>query len=319
MKRLLTAVVLLAALLSAAPALAATEIDRIIAVVGERVITLSELQQEMAPALNELTQRLTGDELATAEDRLKRNTLNSLIDKHLQLEEAKLENIEADDSEVNSAIDDVMKKNHLDEAGLEQALEKEGFTLTDYKQSLKDQLTIIKLVTRAVKSRVTVKDDEVKEYYEKNKAKYSSSGSVRIADILFPAKDGDMDKAKEAADAARKEIMAGTPFEEMAAKCTGDPNASKTCVLGSFEKGELSPEIEDAAFKLSAGEVSEPIKIENGYRLIKVMEKTDDKQKTLEEARPEIVQELTQKQGEQLFAEWVQELRNKTYVEIRAF
>lgn len=319
MKRLLSAVVMLAALFTAAPAPAVTEIDRIIAVVGQQVITLSELQQEMAPALNELTQRLTGDELATAEDRLKRSTLNSLIDKHLQLEEAKLENIEADDSEVNSAIDDIKKKNNLDDAGLEQALEKEGYSLPDYKQSLKDQLTIIKLVNRAVKSRIAIKDDEVKEYYAKNKSKFSSPGSIRIADILFPAKDGDMDKAKEAAEAARKEIMAGTPFEEMAAKCTGDPNAAKTCVLGTFEKGELSKEIEGAAFKLSAGEVSEPIKIENGYRLIKVMEKTDDKQMTLDEARPQIVQELTEKQGEQLFAEWVQDLRNRTYVEIRAF
>ena len=319
MKRFLSAAVISIALLSAAPAPAATEIDRIIAVVGPQVVTLSELQQEMAPAMKELSERYTGDEFASAVDRLKKSTLNALVDKHLQLQEAKLEGLEADDSEVDAAIDDIMRKNKLDKAGLTDALEKEGFSMPDYKASLKDQLTIIKLVNRAVKSRITIKEDEVKDYYEKNKAKFTPPEAVRIADILFPAKDGDMGKAKEAAEAARKEILAGTPFEEMAAKCTGDPNASKTCVLGTFEKGELSKEIEDTAFKLQAGEVSEPIKIENGYRLIKVMEKTASRQKTLEEARPEIVQELTSKQGEQLFAVWLQELRNKTYVEIREF
>jgi parvulin-like peptidyl-prolyl isomerase len=126
-----------------------------------------------------------------------------------------------------------------------------------------------------------------------------------------------MTKALKAANDSLVQIKAGTPFEEMAAKCTGDPDMAKKCVLGTFGKGELSPVIEQAAFKMQTGEVSEPISVDNGYQLIKVMVHAQAQAQTIEEARPQIVEELTAKQGQDIFAKWVQELRKRTYVEIR--
>ncbi len=69
---------------------------------------------------------------------------------------------------------------------------------------------------------------------------------------------------------------------------------------------------------MKQGEVSQPIKSDDkGYQLIKVMEKTEASSKTLDDARPEIVEELSAQQGEKLFAKWIGELREKAYVDVR--
>jgi parvulin-like peptidyl-prolyl isomerase len=297
----------------------ATEIDRVVAVVGSNAVTLSELQGEMAPALNELNQKYAGDELARATDKLKRAMLNNLVDKYLQLQEAKVQGVEVSKEEVDGAISDIMKKNHMESDAFAAALAGEGFTLDDYKKTLTDQLVIIRLVNHTVKSKISVKESDIADYYSSNKERFAQPESVRVANISFPAPEGDMDKALKNAQDARASIVAGAPFEEMAAKCTGDPNAAKTCVLGSFTRGELSSDIEERAFKMSAGEVSEPLKTDKGYQLIKVMEKTQAGIKPLSEVRQQVLDELSTKQGEVLFAKWVQELRKHTYVEIREF
>ncbi|MHB8173954.1 MAG: peptidylprolyl isomerase [Nitrospirota bacterium] len=295
----------------------ATEIDRVVAVVGQDVITLSELQMEMAPKLGELNQRYQGEELDVAKEKLKKATINGLIDKYLELQEAKVEGVEVTEEEVSSAIDDIMKKNHMDKAAFEAALEGEGYDTDDYRKNLKDQLTIMRLIARDVKSRITIKDADIVKYYNENKSKFIQPASVKVAQIMFPAKDGDMDAALKAANTARAQIMKGTSFEEMAEKCTGDKDAAKTCVLGTFGKGQLAPDIETAAFGMKQGDVSQPIKSDKGYQLIKVMEKADGSAKSLDEARAEIVDKLSSKLGEKLYSKWIQDLRNKTYVEVR--
>lgn len=294
-----------------------TEIDRVVAVVGQDVITLSEIQMQMARKMDELNQRYEGEKLDVAKEKLLKATINSLIDKYLELQEAKAEGVEVSKKEVDSAIDDIMKKNHMDKAAFEAALEQEGYDTADYKKTLRDQLTIMRLVARDVKSKITVKDADIVKYYNEHKSKFVHPASVEVAHIMFPAKDGDMDAAKKAAEAARAEIIKGTSFEDMAAKCSGDKDAAKTCVLGTFGKGELAPDVEAAAFGMKAGEVSRPIKSDNGYQLIKVMKKTDAGAESLEDARPEIVDKLSSKAGDKLYSKWIQGLRNKTYVEVR--
>jgi len=317
MKKFLVLAVLSVLLLPATPALCGTMIDRIIAVVGQDTIKLSELQSEMAPALADLEQRMRGDELAHATDRLKRSTLNNLIDKYLQLQEARIQGIDVTDEEVTSAIDDIMQKNKMDKATFVSALENEGYAMEDYRKSIGDQLRMLRLVSRAVKSKISVSEDEVKDYYAKNSAKFAEPETIKVANIMFPVKEGGMEAALKKAQDARSEIMSGKPFEEAAAECTGDPNTAKTCVLGTFGRGEMSKDIEEKAFSMNAGDISEPVQSEFGYQLIKVMEKKGSDTKTLQDVRGQVVEELSAQKGQAIFAKWVQELRKHTYVEIR--
>jgi peptidyl-prolyl cis-trans isomerase SurA len=318
MRKITIAAVVAAAVLAANAAFADPAlIDRVVAVVGDDVVTLSELQTEMAAPLADINSRYRGDDLARAADTLKRNTLNSLVDKKVQLQEARLNGITVDKADLDAAINDIMKRNNMDEEQLKAALMGEGYTLPDYRKMLEDQLMIIRLVSAAVRSKVLVEDAEVDAYYDAHKDEYTRKESVRVANIFFPAKDGDMAGALEAANAAKAQITAGTPFEEMAVKCTGDEGAAKSCVLGTFGQGELSPAINDLAFRMKAGEVSEPVELKGGYQLVKVMERADESVQPLDEVRGKIADEISATKSETLYAKWIQDLRKRTYVEIR--
>jgi len=308
---------LAAALFISSTAHAATLIDRIVAVVGSDVVTQGELDIEMAPRVEELSKRLRGDDLANAKHMLREQTLNLLIDKKLQLQEAKVEGIKVGEDELDAAIKDIKERNKMDDAQLEAALANEGYTLESYRESLREQLTIIRLVGSAVRSKIVLEDSEVRKYYDEHQDEFTQQNSVRVANIFFPAKDGDMESALADAKAAKAELDAGASFEEMAVKCTGDPGAAKSCVLGTFGEGELSKDVERIAFSMKAGEVSEPIESPGGYQLIKVMEKTEKELKPFDEVKGKIVEELSVAKGEELFAKWIQELRNRSYVEIR--
>ncbi len=320
LKTLTAAAALVAAMLiccTSTEARAVTLIDRVVAVVGGDVVTQSELDVEMAPRLAEMGKRLRGDELATAEDALRRSTLDMLIDKKLQLQEARFLGISVTDEELDNAIKDIKERNNMDDAQLEAALMNEGYTMADYRQSLKEQLMIIRVVSTEVRSKVMIEEKDIEDYYSRHADEFTVQESVRVANIFFPAKSGDMEAALEDAKKARAEIAAGTTFEEMAVKCTGDENAAKSCVLGTFGHGQLAKVVEDAAFGLEQGQVSEPIELSGGYQIIKVMERTYKSVKPLDEVRGIIVEELSVNKGEELFAKWIQDLRNRTYVEIR--
>jgi len=296
---------------------AGTVIDRVVAIVGDDIITLSELQSEMAPSVAAIKKKFAGDDLAREMSHLKRDTLNQLIDRTLQIAEAKRLGITVAKEDLDAAIDDIMTRNKMTEEQFKQALAAEGYTYKEYRSNLEAQLLVIKLINREVRSKVIVEESEAKEYYEEHKDRFTTSASVTVANIFFPAEDGDMEAAEKNAQDARRKMTEGTPFEQMAVQCTGDPKAGEKCVLGSFKKGELSGKIQEIAFSLKEGEVSEPIKMDKGYQLIKIMQKTEAGTKPYKDVESDIFNELSSRKAEAMFTTWLDGLRANAYIEVR--
>jgi peptidyl-prolyl cis-trans isomerase SurA len=318
-RKLLTVVLAAGLMLAASCAYAADAvvIDRVVAVVGDDIITLSELQSEMAPTLADVEKRFRGDDLVRETDRLKRDALNQLIDRSLQLLEAKRLGIMVPQEDVDAAIQDIMDRNKMSREDFDKALAGEGYSFDEYKGNLEAQLLVIRLINREVRSKVLIDEADAKAYYEDNPDEFKTAASITLANIFFPADKGGMEQARENAAEARKKIEAGTPFEEMAVVCTGDDEAAKTCVLGSFKKGELSGKVEEVAFSLDAGEVSEPVKTEGGYQLIKTMNKVEAGIAPYDDAKEFIYEKLNSIRGEAVYANWLRDLRSNTYIEVR--
>jgi len=296
---------------------AGTVIDRVVAIVGNDIITLSQLQSEMAPSMAAVKRKFAGDDLAREMSHLKRDTLNQLIDRTLQIAEAKKLGITVPKEDLDAALNDIMSRNKMTEADFKKALSAEGYTYSEYRANLEDQLLVIKLINLEVRSKVIVDESEAEEYYEEHKDKYTTPASVTIANIFFPADDGGMEAARKNAEDARRKMTEGTPFEQMAVQCTGDPKAGEKCVLGSFKKGELSGKIQDIAFSLKVGEVSQPIEMGNGYQLIKVMQKSEAGTTPYKDVESDIYNELSSRKAEAMFASWLDGLRANTYIEVR--
>lgn len=178
----------------------------------------------------------------------------------------------------------------------------------------KKQLEVLKrdiLIQAAVKKvldNVKISEKDLKDFYENNKEMFKTQESVSAKHILVE----DEEKAIE----VKNKIKDGLTFEEAAKEFSTCPSSDQGGELGSFTRGRMVPEFEDAAFNLEVGIVSEPVKTQFGYHLIKVDEKLPADIKEFNEVKNSIqVNLLSQKQNEE-YINFVNKLKENQNVEI---
>ncbi len=183
-----------------------------------------------------------------------------------------------------------MKLNETEEykAGLEQ-LEKDLLT----------QMTINKVL-----SEVTVTDEDAKKYYKENKTQFDQPATVSAKHILVDT--------EELCSEVKERIENGElSFEDAAKEYSTCPSNAQGGSLGVFGRGMMVPEFEDAAFELELEKISEPVKTQFGYHLIKVETKNEAKAASFDEVKNKIVQQLIQKNQEKKYMDVMKELENK--------
>jgi len=155
-----------------------------------------------------------------------------------------------------------------------------------------------------VRAGMTLEDAEIQSYYEQNKESYRSGESVRASHILIPvAPDADpqtVELARARAAALVDELRNGADFATLASQNSADPgSAAQGGDVGFFARGEMVPEFEEAAFGLAIGAISDPVRTQYGFHILKVSEKRDAGYRSLDEVRADVMNKLTeQKVGE---------------------
>jgi peptidyl-prolyl cis-trans isomerase SurA len=293
-------------------------IDRIVAVVNNEVITLSDLNKvtTLMFAGVDKKQAFTDEQRAEIEQK----ALEQLIEKKLIEQKAKESSIKVDDKEVSRAVEDVLKKNNISLEQLKEILKKDGTSIEEYRKMLRSEILQSKVIGREVRSKVTITDKDIQEYYEKNVKHQEKPGEkVRIQQIFFATPPDttpkQVEKLTSQMEEIRAKIMAGDDFGQMAAKHSQDPSAKEGGDLGVFGRGELLPVIENVAFSLQAGEVSQVTRTPAGLHLIKVIDKKGTEgEKGAQSSRDEIEENLYRREVDVLFLKWMEELKKKAYI-----
>ncbi len=177
------------------------------------------------------------------------------------------------------------------------------------------KLTYLVLAVDDLMDRVSVSDEEIRRYYEEHKDLYTVPEERRVAHILISVpEDGDDAEAKAKAEKIYQELKQGADFAELAKKYSDDPgSADQGGDLGYIEKGMLDPQFDEVAFALPEGEISEPVKTEFGYHIIKVLDVKPGQVKPLDEVRDEIARELKREKAEKLYLDELERLANQTF------
>lgn len=163
---------------------------------------------------------------------------------------------------------------------------------------------LAQIVMKKTLDEVTVLDEEVLKYYNENQEAFKEPANVTAKHILI-------DSEELAKEIKEKIVLNELTFEEAAAKYSSCPSKEQGGNLGSFSKGMMVPEFEEVAFVLPIGEVSEPVKTQFGYHLIKVDTKNEAKAASFDEVKNKIVQQLIQKNQEKKYMDVMKELENK--------
>lgn len=181
---------------------------------------------------------------------------------------------------------------------------------TEYKETVEKlaKEILIQMTINKILSDVTVTDEEVKKYYEENKEKFMEQATASAKHILVAT--------EEEANEVYAEIKDGKiTFEEAAKKYSTCPSKEQGGDLGTFGRGMMVPEFEDATFAAEIGEITKPVKTQFGYHLILVEQKNDAKEKQLEEVKEVVTNQLVQEAQQKKYFDIVTELEAKYGVE----
>jgi len=217
---------------------------------------------------------------------LKLNVLDELINNEILLERAKKLNLEASDGEVEDKFTEL--KSPYTEDEFQRQLKSGGVSVDDLKRDLRRQLSITKLMNREVVAKIAITDQDVADFYNSNKAQFNvAEPQYRIAQIVVtPKKEPQIrnrknDDATNEAEAQRKVKMlmdrlnSGADFAQLAMDYSEDMNSAATGGdLGYVPESALNqsdPALKKMVVGLKPGQVSPPIQLKEGYRILKLI------------------------------------------------
>jgi len=295
--------------------------DRIVAVVNDEIVTLSELNKAFEPYQEKFETSFKGADREKARAETKLIILNRMIDNLLMEQVSRKTGIEVRDEEVTDAIKDMQQRRKISPGEFQKALEREGITPDAYRRDIRDQIIRMKLIRRDIKSRVAVTDEEIGEYYSKHREDYEGKESVRIRQILLilprNADTAVKEKLQADAEAIHKRLMNGEPFEALSAKYSQGPEAASGGDVGYIDRGMIHSEVEDVAFSLPLNRISGVIESSVGFHIIQVIDRRGAGLMAIESAREEIREKIDRQKMEKKYGEWMEELRKKSHIEIK--
>jgi peptidyl-prolyl cis-trans isomerase SurA len=228
---------------------------------------------------------------------------------------------------------------------LEKEAEKQGVSWEDFKQTQRNQIITRKVIGEEVGGHLSINKDEAQKFYDEHKDEMQHAEFIRLSEILItpkttapaPAPNAEPnapaagqtqpeDAAKQAADASAlsaaetkakdllKQLKDGAAFDEVAKKNSDGPSAADGGALGTFERGKLAKELEDRTFAMKAGEITDVIRVKQGYAILKVEDHQMAGVPALKDALPRIQDALYYQKLQPALRAYLTKLREDAYV-----
>lgn len=296
-------------------------VEKIAAVVGDEIILGSEVEEKAAPLLAEVARESDVGQRAARASALRREVLERMIDDALILQEATELRLSVTSEQVDASIDEIKRQNNMDDDQLRQALAGQGMSMATYRQDLKRQLLRFRVINIAVGSKVTISDDDVKNYYERH-MKGDGALQVKASHIFIAIPDGaDAGVVAEKQALARKLLeraKAGEDFAALAKEFSDDAaTRGDGGDLGYFGKDMLPKPIEELVFSMKPGEIRGPLRADRGFHVILLVDRRQKPAKPLDEVKDDIRMQLRQREMDKQTKTYLAELRKKTLIDIR--
>lgn len=281
-------------------------VDRIVAVVNNEIITLSDLNKAILPYKSNIeASQNSSEKKQELIQSLEQDVLQQLIDRSLSSQEAVKYNIEVSEADVDSAMNNFMAANKMDLNGLEAALAADGLTLENYRTNMKGEILQSRLISRAVRSQVIITDSEIKTYYDSHGDAFTGVQKYHLRNILMENED-DL--------AAVEKKIGNVSFDQLARENSIASNASDGGDLGVFDINNFSEEIKMSLQALGKGDHTSVLYVGQGYQILFVEDILMEGNKTLDQARDQIENILYKEQAEKRFKEWIESLKENAHI-----
>jgi len=295
-------------------------VDRIVAIVNDDIVTLSELNEILDPYAEKI--RTYGYSPEKEKEMLfqaREEIVNQLIEKTLADQEIQKAEIVVNESEIDSAVERIKKKNYWTDEELRENLANDGLTLENYRQRMKKQIQRSRLLDYKVKSKIIITNEDIGKYYQDHPEKYSGTVKYHLRNIILqqPSISGGEEKDDEVLNRMKtiqERLKKGESFEMLARMYSESTLAQGGGDLGLFQLNDLSETIRNAVKDLKAGQFTDILQTDKGYQIFFIENIVTIPGKSLTQASPEIEEELYNEMLDNALKSWIDDLKKDSHI-----
>ena len=285
--------------------------------VNNEAITQREVDRFLAPIYEQYRALYYGDELVARIEEAKQKVMEQLIEDKLILSEARLRNIEVDETDLDGRIGEAIKRAGSKER-FEAALKEQGLSLRDLRARYKDQAMVRKLIDQKIGAKITVTPVEVNNYYNNHSGEFIQPEQVKLRNILIrPRSEAGVKEALDLAKDILIRLQKGEDFAALAKEYSSGPNASEGGLMGYVKRGDLLPEIDKIIAGLEEGSISDIVQTPLGYHIFKVEERSERKAYALSDVRHDIEEAIFREKAKEKIKSWVGDLKKNAYISFK--
>ncbi|MFO8112270.1 MAG: SurA N-terminal domain-containing protein [Desulfosalsimonadaceae bacterium] len=291
-------------------------VDRIVAVVNEDIIRLSDLNRHLDPIKEQIrSRRLSSAEEAEMIFDAREQLIEDLIDETLVDQVIQEAGIRVTPGEIDATIEQIKSANQLTQEDLRRALQARGIRMETYREDIRQQILRSKVIDQKVKSKIVVTEEDIRETYGSEPEKYGITEKYRLRNI-FMLYGEDRDQVRREMETVLEELEAGASFDEMARKHSMAPNAEEGGELGAFVLGDLSEHLQPVIAALEPGRFTDIVETEMGFQIFFLEDIEEPEQRELEDVEKRIEQTLYEQKVEEKFDNWLKSLRESAHIRV---
>jgi peptidyl-prolyl cis-trans isomerase SurA len=300
--------------------------EQVLVKVNGEIITKSEFEQRQVAELRnrpELSNVSPNSlQLRQAINEITPGLILTAVDELLLIQRGRELGYVMGDEQFNNVLSSIKKQNNLeDDQKFLAALKQEGLTLADFRRNVERNMLVSQVQRVEVNDKISVNDEEARAYYAAHPREFTTPSELTLRELLIEVPTSDRgvnvaqdDEAKAKAEEIRKRLLEGEPFARLAADFSAAASKANGGLIGPINHDELDPRLQKVLDALPVGGVTEPLRTQRGYQLLKVESRTETRVKTFEQARNEIGNRVGEQKRQAELLKYLDQLRQQATV-----
>jgi len=291
-------------------------IEAIVAIVNDDVITLSDYKREQELLYQSLRSQMQGEEFENQYRVMRKELLDKMVTELLLSQEAEKKGINVNE-QLKMMIENIKNENNIEsDQELIQAFTQQEVDFNVWKEEQRKMLLRQGVIYSEVGSSIVIDDSEIVNYYKQHPEQYTEPEEYTLQAVYVSSEGKIEEEIQGKKDEIQGKLDAGEDFSSVASEYSEGPEKDSNGDLGSFKRGELAKNLEQAVEGLKAGKLTTWIETPNGWYILKLKDRKESHLKAFDECRGEIEQKLFGERNQQKLREYLQELKKRSYIKI---
>jgi peptidyl-prolyl cis-trans isomerase SurA len=291
--------------------------NRVVAIVGNEIITQMDLDRAITRIESQLASDAPGRPRPSLVE-IRKAALDSLIEWAIFKQMVERERLVLSDAELDNHIANIMAAGRINEQEMAAELTLRGMTLSEYREEVRLEVLKRRLIEHSVRNRVVISDEQIMRYY-KDHAGQIVPGEMRLSAIFLPIGNGDEAQIQNFAQKIHNQLTAGADFTALATEFSKGPGAQHGGDLGNIKIADILPSMREAVEKLQPGQISPPTLLPGNYAIFKRALGNSNSgimpEPTASE-RQQILAILEKEALDRRFTQWLNQVRSEVYVKV---